>query len=386
MYFSNAIVYQVTRDIGLNDMEAIEKFSEKLKEFAFTPCGSQDLKRIGWVPPLRIVDAESMVLAGAGRVLITLKREEKILPAASVNKLLNQKVSEIEAAQDRKVKKKEKDALKEDIVQSLLPRCLTKESVMNGYLSLADKTLVIDSTSDNQANEFMALLRKSIGSLPAVCVQSNTPFDITMTNWLQGQVEPIGFSIGNDAKLSSILNSGKVTLKDEELFSDEVLAHLAADKLVTEIRLQREGTVSFSLNDSFELKRLKWAEELKDQHDDLDVEDIAARMDADFALMAGELDKVVAQLFDVMKVERQLDGVAPTLSAAADEKVDDLYPHAVTFIQETRRCSVSALQRKYKIGYNRAVRIVDNLEQAGLVSAPDHSGAREVLIAYQEAE
>lgn len=58
---------------------------------------------------------------------------------------------------------------------------------------------------------------------------------------------------------------------------------------------------------------------------------------------------------------------------------DPLYSEAVAFITDTRRASIGAIQRKLKIGYNRAARILEAMELAGLVTAPNSNGAREVI-------
>ncbi len=63
----------------------------------------------------------------------------------------------------------------------------------------------------------------------------------------------------------------------------------------------------------------------------------------------------------------------------ADLEDDPLYDEAVNFVTETRRVSISSVQRKLRIGYNRAARMVDAMEAAGVVSAAAHNGAREVL-------
>ena len=63
----------------------------------------------------------------------------------------------------------------------------------------------------------------------------------------------------------------------------------------------------------------------------------------------------------------------------ADEDVDPLFDQVVEHVVETRRGSVSGVQRRFKIGYNRAARIVEQLEAQGIVSAPGHNGNREVL-------
>ena len=63
----------------------------------------------------------------------------------------------------------------------------------------------------------------------------------------------------------------------------------------------------------------------------------------------------------------------------ADQELDVFYDEAVAFVTETRKASVSSVQRKFRIGYNRAARLVEQMEQSGFVSAPGHNGNREVL-------
>lgn len=58
---------------------------------------------------------------------------------------------------------------------------------------------------------------------------------------------------------------------------------------------------------------------------------------------------------------------------------DELYDAAVQIVLETRRASISLVQRRLRIGYNRAARMMEEMEMAGVVSSADHSGAREVL-------
>ena len=67
-------------------------------------------------------------------------------------------------------------------------------------------------------------------------------------------------------------------------------------------------------------------------------------------------------------------------SGNASGEDDDLYNDAVAFIMETRKVSASSIQRKFSIGYNRAARIVDSMEEAGLVSSMGKSGKRELLM------
>jgi S-DNA-T family DNA segregation ATPase FtsK/SpoIIIE len=60
-------------------------------------------------------------------------------------------------------------------------------------------------------------------------------------------------------------------------------------------------------------------------------------------------------------------------------ELDPLYDEALAFVTESRRVSISSIQRKFRIGYNRAARIVEDMETQGVVSTPGNNGAREVL-------
>ncbi len=71
-------------------------------------------------------------------------------------------------------------------------------------------------------------------------------------------------------------------------------------------------------------------------------------------------------------------GLASSEGAFEEDK-DRLYDEAVAFITETRRASISSVQRKFKIGYNRAARMIEAMEAAGVISAPAHNGSREAL-------
>ena len=65
-------------------------------------------------------------------------------------------------------------------------------------------------------------------------------------------------------------------------------------------------------------------------------------------------------------------------SAGGNEQ-DALFDEAIAFVTETRRVSISSVQRKLKVGYNRAANLVEAMEQAGVVSTAGHNGSREVL-------
>ncbi|MDZ7754442.1 MAG: DNA translocase FtsK 4TM domain-containing protein [Gammaproteobacteria bacterium] len=73
------------------------------------------------------------------------------------------------------------------------------------------------------------------------------------------------------------------------------------------------------------------------------------------------------------------NGGIPGLEPAGDAEDDPLYDDAVRIVTETRRASISGVQRRLKIGYNRAARMIEQMEQAGIVGPLESNGSRDVL-------
>ena len=85
----------------------------------------------------------------------------------------------------------------------------------------------------------------------------------------------------------------------------------------------------------------------------------------------------VADLLSGVPPEAEVPG---TVDLSGDTESDEpLYDEAVAFVLESRRASISSVQRKLRIGYNRAARLIEAMEQAGLISPPSPTGGREVL-------
>ncbi|GHE82595.1 DNA translocase FtsK [Thalassotalea profundi] len=83
---------------------------------------------------------------------------------------------------------------------------------------------------------------------------------------------------------------------------------------------------------------------------------------------------------EILSGENDQDILLPGETAEGeDSDLDTIYDEALQFVTETRRVSISSIQRKFRIGYNRAARIVEQMEMQGVVTTPGNNGAREVL-------
>ncbi|MDH1844694.1 recombination-associated protein RdgC [Aeromonas caviae] len=296
MWFKNLQVYRFTRPFELTD----EQLENQLEACAFTPCGSQDISRFGWTRPFGKL-GHTLIHAANGQILLCARREDKILPTAVIREQLAEKVGVIEFEQGRTLKKKEKEALKEELLHTLLPRAFSRTANTFAWINPADGLLMVDASSAKKADDVLALLRKSIGSLPVVPVALKNPPEITMTEWLQKGNLPAAFTLEDESELRSAMEHGGIArFKQQDLMTDEVKNHLANDKLVTKLALNWGERLSFVLGDDLSIKRLKFSEELREQNDDITSEDPVARMDADFALVTGELSQFIPALFNAL--------------------------------------------------------------------------------------
>jgi len=102
-----------------------------------------------------------------------------------------------------------------------------------------------------------------------------------------------------------------------------------------------------------------------------------------------EVHKVVADwkkrgepnyIKDILEADASLDSILPGQEAEGENEIDALFDEVVAFITETRKVSISSIQRKFRIGYNRSARLVDQLQAQGVISAPSGANSsRDVL-------
>jgi len=124
MWFRNLLVYRLTQNVAL-DAETLEA---ALAAKPARPCASQELSTYGFVAPLGKGEDAPLVHVSQGFLLIATRKEERILPGSVVKDALKEKVDEIEAEQMRKVYKKERDQIKDEIIQAFLPRAFIRKS------------------------------------------------------------------------------------------------------------------------------------------------------------------------------------------------------------------------------------------------------------------
>lgn len=266
-----------------------ESLSQALSQKQFHPCGDYELKSLGWITPLS--DNELFTFEANGCILLRLRVQEKILPASVIRDFVNEKVLEIEAAELRNVRRKERNEIKEQVTQTLLPRALPKNTDVMLYIDMTNQWIVVDMSSRNKAEEVTSFLRASLGSLPVISPQFQTSPAFTMTQWLKSHETPNTFILGEDCKLVAA-EGESVTCKQMDLLSPEIQEHLNTGKIVEHLALNWDNRLDFVLDENVSIKRLKFMD-IEQEADEKDVQ-------ADFTMMTLEFTRLINALFEIL--------------------------------------------------------------------------------------
>jgi recombination associated protein RdgC len=288
--FKNVIAYRFNKPFEV-DAEVLDWH---LTDFKFTPCSSQDVSKFGFTNALG-KHGQTLVNSAEGYHMVAVTKEVKMLPSSVVKEALNAKVELIERAECRKLAKKEKDALKNEVIQEMLPRAFTRQSVTRALIMPDSQLILVDSSSYSKSEELLALLRKALGSLPVIPLSYKKPVESTLTEWLKAGAAPLPFEMQNEAELRCD-ETGIARFKDQDLSEDEVLAHIATGKQVHKLALSYGKSISFIAFSDGSLKRIKFAEEFMALNDEVGVDDAAARLDADFILCTKEIGGLMDSL------------------------------------------------------------------------------------------
>ncbi len=300
MWFRNLIPYRLREPVAYDP----ESADSRLATLAFTPCGALEPSRSGFVPPLG--PGAPLVHAAAGSLLLCLQEETKLLPAAVIREALDERISAVEAAEHRKVRKRERDRIRDEVVTDLMPRAFSRHKRTWGYIDTEAGYLVVDAGSDKQAEHFVEQLREAWGDLPLAPPETEEGPGTIMTRWLAQQQLPGDLALGEEAVLEDPNAEGcEVRVKRQDLSAGEIRAHIDAGKRVRRLAITYDERISGVLDTDLHLRRLKFHDVVRDQAGDRDPESEAEQIDADFSLMALELRALLPRMLEWFGGERQ---------------------------------------------------------------------------------
>lgn len=290
MWFKQLTIYPLNKD----KLPVLEMLANKLQEAAFKPCMGLDWDSIGFSSPVSF--SPEMVFPAQNTWRIALKKEEKVLPAAVVRDILDEKINEIREIEGRNVGRKEKIELKENITDDLLPRAFTKSSKTEAIIDSQYGFLLINQANSNRAEMLLTKLRDALGGLEAKLPRTQQSPGSLMTEWLLQSSAAGHFELDSDCELKGLGDAAPVVrISHQDLTAEEVVNLVKNGKIVTQLGLCWQDRVRFVLTQDFTLKRIQFLdvvqEEAAGQGDDMQSITFASQI-----LMAEALGELLSEL------------------------------------------------------------------------------------------
>ena len=303
MFFRNLVLFYLPAEARgtLRAMARSGSLQSHLFDMPLRPVGPAEFFTEGWVSPYP-PGSEALLMSCGDAVLVTLGTETRQLPASAVNRELEAKIAQLEAA-GHKLGGRARKRLRDDIVAELLPRAFVKAGRLSAYVDLGRGFVAVDTTSTKAAERVISALRMTLGSFPALPMSAERSVVAVLTSWLAGEPLP---DLGED---ESLLLGDACVLKDPtdtgatvrfpgaELGGSEIEEHLRAGRQCASLALEIREHLSFILTDDLRVRRLRFGDAATFPLDTMELEGANAELDARFAIMAGEL----RQLFDVLQ-------------------------------------------------------------------------------------
>ncbi|HCF2446943.1 TPA: recombination-associated protein RdgC [Pseudomonas aeruginosa] len=307
MFFNQFRAYRITSPEFKIGAAALE---EALKTKPARKPESQELTATGFLPPFGNDKNGPLVVAADGYLLVCMRTNERILPGSVVRDELKDKVDEIEASQSRKVYKKERDQLKDEIIQALLPHTHIRRRSVFAAIAPADGLIFVDKASSAAAENILSTLRECLGSLPVRPVSTKIAPSATLTDWVKTGQAAEDFFLLSDARLEDTSeDGGSISAKNQDLTSETITAHIATGMLVRELNLAYQDKCSFVLDDTLSVKRLRFEDLLQDQAIQDGGDDAAGQFSASLVLMMKTLLQVVPALLTALGGEEVPEGI-----------------------------------------------------------------------------
>lgn len=290
MWFSQCTVFR------LPETPNAALLADKLADAPFALCGGLDWFTEGFAAPQSFTP--ELVFKVEQTMGIALRREEKVLPGSVIRRAVGERVARIEQQECRSVGRKERQELKEQVTDELLPRAFVRATHTRALF--ADGMLLVDSAAASKAENLLAKLREALGGLKAQLVHTRQTPSALMTEWLLRGHAAGRFELDDIASLRGAGDMPpEIRIKRQDLTAEEVAGHVRCGKIVSELGLVWDERVAFVLTSEFTLKRIQYLDVLQEaaeNHGD-NAADLAA---ASQLIVSANLSALIGELVELM--------------------------------------------------------------------------------------
>lgn len=296
MWFKQAQLFKFENRFNFN----AEKLEDRLDQLRFTPCLSALPFSQGWVSPIDDTDDNApLVYSAPGFLLFCFQTEEKLLPIAIVNQKLKEQVRKIELEQDRKVPYKEKNILKQEIYNKLLPQAFGKLTRNHAFIDIKNNRLILDTNNQKRTEKFISFFKRSLGNIKIIS-PATKKLSPLLTRWLINKNCPTTLSIEDACVLQDPEQPNRnVRIQHQDLSASCVQALLKDNLEISQIKMTWKDQITFVLKNDFTLQSLQYQDALTEEsnRDKADIEEGIFR--ADFFIMSGTLTKMFKELLEI---------------------------------------------------------------------------------------
>jgi recombination associated protein RdgC len=309
MWFKHLHLYRL-HDAPELDADSLET---ALGEQAFRPLGGSEARRLGWSAPAGRAGTQ-LLHEVQGQRLMTALRQERILPASVVREEVEERTEALETSEGRKLPRKEKLAIKEQVYEELLPRAFVRSQKVDLWWDSRRALIAVNASSRKRAEELLDLLRETLGSLKVTPLASQTLPMRAMTTWLgDAGSRPADLVLGDQVELKAKGDDGVLRARQVDLDSDEIQQLLESGRQASKLALSIEGRLSFVLHDDLAIKSLRFDDALIDEASQADDgDDALVRLETDFILMTQALAENIERLIEWLGGEAGNAGDAPS--------------------------------------------------------------------------
>ena len=304
--FKNSCYFRIADGFDLPALPVLENVLQKTR---FVPCGPTQAESSGWVPPRGAKHAQLAELVG-GQLILKLCTEKRAVPSSAIKAAVEEKIERYrkETGQER-VSGRAKKEFKEEVLLDLLPRAFTKRTHTLLWLAPELRLLVVDSGSLAGADRIVSALLASLLDIPGVgsaldlqLIPTELSPSAAMAHWLSTREAPYNFTIDRDCELKTPDDQkSSVRYARHTLDIDEVAQHIAAGKVPTQLAMTWNERVSFVLNDTGQVRRIKLLDVVMEGVDKPGKDDDG--FDADAAILTGELAGLIPDLLAALGSE-----------------------------------------------------------------------------------
>ncbi len=288
MWFNSLQIYQCT-------LETPSQLSEALQQDILKPCPPHARFIYGWLTAFN----GQVLHEVAGCAVICLGKEERILPRGVIQRMLVERIQQIEIQRGYPVKRAERLQMAEELEFELLPKSFCVQKRLYALFDFVTQRLYINTPSANQASQLISLMRKSVSGITLEPISYSENMAMQFVNWIQQPASlPANFQLASGCQLFSPDDDKKrFNCKGYELPAEEVLSLLSQGLLAAELSLIWNERIQFTLTHNFTFKRLKCLDYLAEDFNEIrQLNEDEQQQDAALTLLSGEIRAMLTDL------------------------------------------------------------------------------------------